>query len=542
MSENSQMIKAAGVVGAATLMSRILGFIRDAVIAWYFGAGQNSDVFIAAFRIPNLMRKLFAEGAVSNAFVPVLTESIAKEGQEEAFKLARSALWVSSILLAAVSICGIILAPLIVKAIAPGFAGVAGKIPLTIILTRIMFPYIFFIGLVALCTGILNAFGKFAVPALAPVLLNLAMIGAVFFLCPHIPIPILGLAVGVIFGGVLQLLLQLPAMIRKGFVFWRTTKFFHPGLKKIGLLLPPVIIGGAVYQINVLVGTLLGSFLKEGSVTYLYFADRLVQFPLGIFAFAAATAVLPSLSRQAALNDIEALKVTFSYAVKMTLFLTIPSMVGLIVLRVPIITLLFKRGEFSWLATQLTASALLYYAIGLWAFAAVRIVAATFFALKDTRTPMIMATVSILVNILLGIFLMGPLAHRGLALATSLASALNLGLLLYALHAKLGSLEWKGILNSAGRTMVSAVIMGVVVWAAARVLIPAEGGKFSGLLTGLAGCLIIGLVVFGVCCYLIKSPELESGFAEARTQFKNMFRRSGPAHVRDFTSMSAGKK
>jgi putative peptidoglycan lipid II flippase len=535
MSENSQMIKAAGVVGAATLLSRILGFIRDAAIAWYFGAGQNSDVFIAAFRIPNLLRKLFGEGALSNAFVPVLTDYIAKDGQEETFGLARSALCVLSVLLVAVSICGVFAAPLIVKVIAPGFASEAGKIPLTITLTRIMFPYIFFIGLVALCTSILNVFGKFAVPALAPVLLNLAMIGAVFFLCPHLSRPILGLAVGVIIGGVLQLLFQLRALITKGFVFWRKTKLFHPGLKKISRLLPPVILGGAVYQINVLVGTLLGSFLKEGSVTYLYFADRLVQFPLGIFAIAAATAVLPSLSRQAALKDVEALKNTFGYAVRLTLFLTIPSMVGLIVLRMPIITLLFKRGEFSWQATQLTASALLYYAIGLWSFAAVRIVAATFFALQDTRTPMIMATVSILANILLGIVLMGPLAHGGLALATSLASSLNLGLLLYALHTKLGALGWRSILNSASRTMVSAAIMGAVVWAAARVLIPVEGSKFSELLAGLIGCLIIGVIVFAACCYLIKSPEFVRGIVEARTHFKNMDKGSGPPPMRDFT-------
>lgn len=522
MSENSQMIKAAGVVGTATLLSRILGFIRDAVIAWYFGAGLNSDVFIAAFRIPNLLRKLFGEGAVSNAFVPVLTDCLAKDGKEEAFGLARSALWVSSILLAAVSICGVIWAPLIVKIMAPGFAGAAGKMPLTITLTRMMFPYIFFIGLVALCMGILNALGKFAAPALAPALLNLAMIGAVFFLCPRLSRPILGLAVGVLIGGVLQLLFQLPAMMSKGFVFWRKTKLLHPGLKNFSLLLPPVLLGGAVYQINVLVGTLLGSFLKEGSVTYLYFADRLVQFPMGIFAIAAATAVLPSLSRQAALNDVEALKDTFGRAVRLTLFLIIPSMVGLIVLRTPIITLLFERGEFSWQATQLTASALLYYAIGLWAFATVRIVAATFFALKDTRTPMIMATVSILANIFLGIVLMRPLAHCGLALAASLASSLNLGLLLYALHAKIGSLAWRGILNSAGKTMVSAAMMGAVVWAAARVLIPAEGGEFSGLLAGLAGCLMIGLMVFGVCCYLIKSPEFVRGVVEARTRLRNV--------------------
>ena len=527
MSENSQMIKAAGVVGAATLLSRILGFIRDAVIAWYFGAGQNSDVFIAAFRIPNLLRKLFGEGVISNAFVPVLTEYIAKDGKEEAFGLARSAFWVMSIILAAVSICGVMIAPWVVKIIAPGFAGAAGKMPLTITLTRIMFPYIFFIGLVALCMGILNAFGKFAAPALAPVLLNLSMIGAVFFLCPHFSRPILGLGIGVIIGGVLQFFSQLPAMIGKGFVFWRNTKLLHPGLKKFSLLLPPVILGGAVYQINVLVGTLLGSFLKEGSVTYLYFADRLVQFPLGIFAIAAATAVLPSLSRQAALNEVKALKDTFSRAVRLTLFFTIPSMVGLIVLRMPIITLLFKRGEFSWQATQLTASALLYYAIGLWAFAGVRIAAATFFALKDTRTPMIMASVSILANIFLGILLMGPLAHDGLALAASLASSLNLGLLLYALHVKLGALEWRGILNSAGRTMVGAVIMGAVVWAVARALIPIEAIAFSRLLAGLVGCLTVGVVVFGICCYLLRSPELISGIVEARIRLKNVAKRSG---------------
>jgi putative peptidoglycan lipid II flippase len=522
MSENFRIIKAAGVVGSATLLSRILGFLRDAVIAWYFGAGQNSDVFIAAFRIPNLMRKLFGEGVISNALVPLLTDYITNDGNEEAFGLARSAFWLLSILLAAVSIIGVIMAPLVVKVIAPGFSGVAGKISLTITLTRIMFPYILFVGLVALCMGILNAFGKFAAPALAPVLLNLAMIGAVLFLCPRLSRPILGLAIGVIIGGALQLLLQLPAMISKGFVFWRRIEIFHSGLKKFSLLLPPVIIGGAVYQINVLVGTLLGSFLAEGSVTYLYFADRLVQFPLGIFAIAMATAVLPSLSQQAASNDFQALKGTFSHAVRLTLFLTIPSMVGLIVLRMPIIALLFKRGEFSWQATQLTASALLYYAIGLWAFAAVRIVAATFFALRDTRTPMIMAAVSILVNILSGILLMEPLAHGGLALATSLASSLNLGLLLYALHVKIGSPGWRGILGSAAKTMVSAAIMGGVVWAAARVLIPVEGINFSGLLAGLAGCLTIGVIVFGVCCYLIKSPEFISGIIEARTRLKNM--------------------
>ena len=516
MKENSLIIKAAGVVGAATLLSRILGYIRDAVIAWYFGAGHSSDAFIAAFRIPNLLRKLFGEGAISNAFIPVLTDYLTEDGPDESLRLARSALFVMSILLVVLSIFGILLAPLIVKVIAPGFFDSPGKIPLTIALTRIMFPYIFFIGLVALCMGILNVFGHFAAPALAPVLLNLAMICSVIFICPYLSNPVMGLAIGVIMGGVLQLGLQLPFMIRKGLLLRPKGKLLHPGLKKIGALMPPIIFGGAVYQINVLVDGLLGSLLKEGSVSYLYFADRLVQFPLGIFAIAAATAVLPSLSRQATIHDVDALKDTFGYAVRLIIFLTIPSMVGLIILREPIVALLFQRGEFSSIATQLTAQALLYYAMGLGAFSAVKIVAATFFALKDTRTPMIMALVSLGANIGLGIILMRPLAHGGLALATSLASILNLGLLVHALRSKLGSLGWRSIMRSAYRTLLSAGFMGVVVWGAVFVFIPPEGGEVMELLLGLIGCILTGLIIFGTCSYLIKSPELLNVVAEVK--------------------------
>jgi putative peptidoglycan lipid II flippase len=456
------------------------------------------------------------EGSISNAFVPVLTDYLTVDGRQEAFRLARSALWVLSVILVVISLIGILLSPLIVKIIAPGFIDAPDKLALTITLTRIMFPYIFFIGLVALCMGILNVFGHFAAPAVAPVLLNLAIIFSVLFLCPHLNTPVLGLAIGVLIGGIVQLLLQLPVLADQGFNFWQRTKIWHPGLKKMSRLMPPVILGGAVYQINVLIGTLLGSFLPEGSVAVLYFADRLVQFPLGIFAIAAATAVLPSLSRQAALKDLKALKDTFAYAVRLTLFLTIPSMMGLIILREPIITVLFQRGEFSPQATQLTAEALLYYAIGLWAFSAVRIVAATFFALKDTRTPLVMATVSILANIGLGIVLMKPLAHAGLALATSLASALNLALLVLALRKKLGSLGWRGIAQSALKTLGSAVVMGATVWVAAKVLIPAQGAPFMALLAGVMACVAAGLVVFGGCSYGIKSPEMDHMLAEIK--------------------------
>ncbi len=514
MYENSRVVKAAGVVGAATLLSRILGFVRDAVIAWFFGAGFSSDAFIAAFRIPNLFRRLFAEGSLSAAFIPVFTEYVVNNDQDEAFSLARSAFRLLSIILIIATIGGILLSPWIVRLIAPGFD--AQKISLTVTLTRLMFPYFFCIGLMALCMGILNVLGHFAAPAFAPVILNLTIMGSVLFISPTMKTPVIGLALGVLIGGVLQLALQLPILVRKGFRFWQKTALMHPALKKAGISIIPMTVGGAVYQINIIVGTLLGTLLVEGSVTYLYFADRLVQFPLGIFAIAAATAVLPSLCRQAAIREFDELRKTFAQALKLVFFISMPAMVGLIVLKEPIVVLLFQRGEFDAAATQLTAQAVLYYGLGLWAFSAVRIVAATFFAMQDTRTPVIMAAISIIANIILGLILMKPLAHGGLALATSLASMLNLGLLVHALRSKLGSLGWLGIAQSACKTVLSSVGMGLAVWGTARTVVPAANRTTAGLLGGLTASIVIGLCIYGVLSYLVKSQELKSILTEAR--------------------------
>ncbi len=364
--------------------------------------------------------------------------------------------------------------------------------------------------------GILNVLGNFAIPALAPALLNIAIIGSVLFIAPSLPTPVIGLALGVLIGGALQLALQLPALVRKGFRFWEKAQLMHPGLKRVGLLIPPVILGGAVYQINIVVGTLLGSLLPEGSVTYLYFADRLVQFPLGIFAIAAATAVLPSLSRQAAARQIYELRNTFALALRLVFFISIPAMVGLIVLREPIVALLFKRGEFDAAATQLTAQALLYYGLGLWAFSAVKIVTATFFALQDTRTPVIIAVISIAANIVLGVVLMKPFGHGGLALATSLASIVNLVLLVRALRNKLGSLGWRSIALSACRTLLSSVAMGLAVWATSRAILPVENETLSGLLMGVAASIAVGLCIFGIMSHVIKSQELNYVLVEVR--------------------------
>lgn len=504
----SQLTKAAGVVSGATLLSRILGLLRDIVIAGYFGAGMASDAFFVAFRIPNLLRRLFAEGSLTIAFVPVFTEYLTKDGESVAFAFARSAVRLISILLAAVAVVGILLTPLIVRIMAPGFMASPEKLALTITMTRFMFPYIFFIGLVALCMGILNALGHFAAPALAPVMLNLAMIVAVLFISPHLQYPVYGLAIGVLFGGLLQLLLQIPFLLRKGVVLWETAAIFHPGLKRIGRLMLPAVFGAAVYQINILVGTLLASLLPDGSVSYLYYADRLVQFPLGIFAIALATAVLPSFSTYAAAHDNKALGETFGYAMRLVFFITIPSMVGLILLREPIIGLLFKRGAFDSQTTALTASALLYYGIGLWAFSAVRIVVTFFYALQDTRTPVKMAAISIFVNMILGVTLMWPLRHGGLALATSLASMVNLYLLIRALRKKVGLIDWHEILLSVWKTLFCSSVMGLAVFSTAILLIPQEHAGFGKLLSGVLGTILVGIASYAVCTFLIKSPEV----------------------------------
>ena len=511
ISENRNVTRAAGVVGVATLLSRVFGYLRDMVLASFFGAGMTADAFIAAFRIPNLLRRLFGEGSLSIAFVPVFTETLLKGGREDGLRLAVSALKLLLVVLSVVSIVGVVAAPAIIQAVAPGFSDLPEKMGLTVTLTRVMFPYVVLIGLVALCMGILNVLGHFAAPAIAPVLLNLSMIGAVFAVSRFSDsetVQVMGLAAGVILGGVLQLALQLPYLVKHGVRFWVRSGLWHPAMKKVGMLMLPTIFGAAVYQINLLVGTLLASLLPEGSVFYLYYADRLVQFPLGIFAQAAATAVLPSLSRQAANGDHAGMGDTFGHAMSLVLFITIPAMVGLIVLREPIVALLFKRGAFDAQTARLTSNALLYYALGLWAFAAVRIVVSTFYAMQDTRTPVKTATIAIAANILLGTVLMGPMKHCGLALATSLASMVNLVLLVIVLRNKLGEIRWRLIFSSCLKTLVASGLMAMGVVMTSRILIPPETGTGSlRLLAGISAGITGGIAVFCAAAWVMKIPE-----------------------------------
>jgi putative peptidoglycan lipid II flippase len=508
--EKKKIAKAAGVVGGLNFLSRILGYVRDMVIASFFGAGIHADAFIAAFRIPNLMRRLFGEGTLGIAFVPVFSEYIIRDGEQEAFKLARSALRILVVILATAVLLGILFAPLIVKFVAPGFESVPEKTALAVALTRIMVPYLFFVGLVALSMAILNSLGHFAAPALAPMFLNIAMIAAILlasFFSPLKDVQVTALAVGVLVGGGLQLGLQLPLLKGSGIGFGRQGIFFHPGLKKVGRLILPTLFGSAVYQINILVGTLLASKLPEGSISYLYYADRLVQFPLGIFAVTVGTVVLPTLSRQAAGRDYSGLKRTFNESLRLILFIMLPSTAGLIALREPIVAFLFQRGAFNAVTSQLTADALLYYCLGLWAFAAVRVLLPVFYALQNSWVPVKSAVVSIGANIILSIVLMKPMGHCGLALATSLASILNFVLLLLSLRFRLGAFEWSALGLTLSKSLLGSVIMGSGVWLVGH-YVRARGHQTS-LLLQVAGSIGIGVALYFSSAKVLRLQELK---------------------------------
>jgi len=506
-SEKELLTRATGVVGLATLLSRILGFVRDMVTAYFFGAGLAADAFFVAFRIPNLLRRLVAEGALTIAFVPVFTDYLTQRSREDAFALVRATLTALSLVLVGLSLAGVLLSPWIIRIFAPGFWADPEKFALTVLLNRIMFPYIFFVGLVALAMGILNALGRFAAPALAPVMLNLGMIGCMYFLRSYFDPPVMALAVGVIVGGLLQVLLQLPSLFREKGLLGLSFNFRHPGLATVLKLMGPAAFGAAVYQVTQFINTLLASFLPQGSVSALYYADRLVQFPLGIFAIAVASAVLPSMSRQASAKDIPGLTDTLSYSLRLVLFITLPAMVGLIVLAGPIFQLLFQRGSFDAQATKMCAEALVAYGVGLWAFSGLQIVVRAFYALKDTKTPVYTAMAALLIDMVVAVSLMGWLRHIGLALATSVAATANLVILTYILRRRLGRMDGRRIVSSLVRSGAAAVGMGLVVLAV-RIL----GGR-SGDVVAL-GLKVIGAVGLGVMVYLLlawwwKSPELQ---------------------------------
>jgi putative peptidoglycan lipid II flippase len=421
-----------------TLLSRIFGLLRDITLATFFGASGGTDAFLVAFKIPNFMRRLFGEGAFSLAFVPVFAEYKEKRSREALKDLVDHVAGTLGGFLLLLSTLGMLGAPLLVYIFAPGFSDRPDQMLLTADLLRITFPYIFFIALVAFCSGILNSFHQFAIPAFTPVLLNLSLIASVFFLAPHFEQPLMALAWGVAIAGIVQLLLQFPFLIRLGMMPRPRFRRGHEGVKKILRLMIPTIFGSSVAQINLLLDTVIASFLITGSVTWLYYSDRLLEFPLGVLGIAVATVILPTLSQQHARESTGEFNQTLNWALRLVAIITIPSCIGLFVLAGPILATLFEYGKFTANDTYYASLSLMAYMLGLPALIAVKILAPGYYARQDTRTPVKIGIIAMVANMIMNIVFVVALVtqdyaapHIGLAMATSASAYIN-AMLLYS--------------------------------------------------------------------------------------------------------------
>ncbi len=507
--------RSAGVIALATLCSRILGFIRDVVIARLFGIYLIAQAFVVAFKIPNLLRDFLAEGASNAAFVPVFSEYAATRSKEEFWELAQVVLTLLLIILSGVTLLGIFLAPVIVPAIAPGFIASPEKLATTIALTRIIFPYILLVSLAAYAMGILNSLKSFTVSAFAPCLMNLSLIVFTLMFGEGIA----GLAGGVLAGGLLQLAVQIPALYKKGFRFRLSSKGLnHPAARAIGRLMMPRMLSSGIYQLNNFVDSIFGSLawiVGEGGVVVLYLSYRLIQFPLGIFSTALSQAVLPTLSTQAAQGDFAQLRRTFSWALRTTFFVTVPASVGFMVLSKPLVAAVFGGGRFDASSASLTASALFYYSIGLFAYGGSRIVQSCFFALKDTRIPTQNAALAFVLNAVLNVALMFPLKIAGIALATSISGVISFYVLYRRLQKKLDGFDGNDVTASFMRIACASVGMGAICYTAYYHLSFGGAGRFV-LLARLGAAVCIGCASYVGLCLLFRVREMKQLFGWVR--------------------------
>jgi putative peptidoglycan lipid II flippase len=511
-SENSKVAKAAGIVGALTMVSRVFGLLRDVVIAAIFGATWMTDVFWIAFRIPYTLSRLLGEGSLTVSFVPVFTEYLHKRTKEETLELVYNTFTILSMILTGITVLGIVFSPLIVGLIGHGFISEPSHFALAVFLNRLMFPYIFAVSLGALCMGILNSYRHFIAPALSPVLLNISMILAALCLRSFFAEPITALAIGVLIGGILQLALQWSFLRKFGIKFKFRFNFNHPGVKQISVLILPAIFSGGVNTINVFIGSSLASLLPGGSVTYLFYADRIMELPLGVFAIAIGTATLPSFSRHVVAGNIDELKSSISFSLRLILFLTIPAMVALMVLNLPIISVLFQRGAFNAQAAIYTSQAL-----GLWAYSVVRVFINSFYSLQDSKWPMKAAIITLIVNVLVSLALMYPLKHNGLALAVSIAAAVNVFTLSFVLRRKIGKFLDRSFYISIFKIVLSAISMAVAILLMDYFMPWDTSARFKTRLIYLISAVFVGAGVFFSCAFLLKSQEIHA--------FVNMLKR-----------------
>jgi putative peptidoglycan lipid II flippase len=490
------LLRTLATISSMTLLSRILGFVRDFVIARIFGAGMLTDAFFVAFKLPNLLRRLFAEGAFAQAFVPILGEYKNKRGNAETRQLVDHVASLLLLILLAVTLIGMAAAPLLVYISAPGFTADPGKFELTVSLTRITFPYILFMSLVALCGGILNTWNRFAIPAFTPVLLNVSMIGMALWASPHFAQPVLALGWAVFLGGALQLAFQLPYLKRIDMLPRFSLNWKDPGVRRILRLMAPAVLGVSVAQVSLLINTVFASFLDTGSVSWLYYADRLMEFPSGILGAALGTILLPSLAKYHASEAHDEYSKLLDWGLRLTLLLAAPAALALAIIAVPLITTLFHHGAFSALDVFKTRDALTAYSVGLLGLILIKVLAPGFYARQNVRTPVKIAIVSLIVTQLLNLALIGWLKHAGLALSIGLAACLNAALLYRGLRRHGIYSPQPGWPAFYAKLAVALLVLGAALWFAAGE--PADWLRFT-LIERLLRLLVI--VIFGAVVY-----------------------------------------
>lgn len=503
-----KLLKSTIVVSFMTFLSRIMGFIRDIVIARFLGAGMGSDVFFVAFKIPNFLRRLFAEGAFSQAFIPVLAE-FRERGDRDLQQLIAATSGTLAGILFFITAIGVIAAPILIMIFAPGFMDQPEKLQLAGELLKITFPYILFVSLTALASSILNSFGKFAVPAFTPVFLNISIISCALWLAPHLDEAVKALAWGVFIGGVVQLLFQMPFLMKIGSLPKPRWGWKDEGVQKILRLMIPAMFGVSVSQINLLLDTLLASFLITGSISWLYYADRLVEFPLGILGIALATVILPNLSKKHATASTQEFSHTIDWALRWVFIIGTPAAIGLIILAEPLLVTLFQYGEFTPHDAHQASLSLMAYGLGLLPFIFIKVLAPGFYARQDTKTPVKIGIIVMATNMVLNIVLMIYLAHIGLALATTLSASLNAGLLYYTLRKKSVYHPIAGWGLFFIRLLIAnAALIAVLIWLTPLV---SEWLNWSGwhrfsILMGLIGASAIGyFAVLTICGVRLKT-------------------------------------
>jgi putative peptidoglycan lipid II flippase len=525
---SSKLAKSAGLIGAATTVSRLLGLVRETVLAAVFGASTSMqmDAFNVAFRIPNLLRDLFAEGAMTAAFVPTFTRTLTTEGKEAAWRVGNLVMNALLIITAVFVVLGIFFAPEITELLVPDYRAVPGKIELTTQMTRIMLPFLSMLAIAAAMMGMLNSLRRFFVPSLSPAMFNVASIFSAVVFAPVMASfgyePIVGLAIGTLVGGIGQIALQWPTLRREGFRYQPLFGFFKdPTVLEILRLMGPATIGVAAVQVNVAVNTFLAHGQGQGAVSWLQYAFRLMYLPIGVFGVSIATASLPDISRQAASADLRAVRDTVSRGLRMMLMLNVPATIGLMVLAEPIVAMIYERRAFLPQDTYATAMALVFYAPGLIGYSAVKIASPTFYSLRDSRTPVAISVISILVNLLLNLALVRVLGFKGLALGTAIAALFNAGALLILLRRRLGGLDGRRLTVALLKVLAASVAMAVAayfssVWMTAMT---PDGGEVAKILRVFVA-ISIALAVLAAAARLLRIEEFDAVAARVLKRFR----------------------